>query len=109
MKPRKDQIDKIEEAFKAVHGKEANISVSPAWEAKVMRAVRTQNGQSAGKLFDSEMLAHLVWRFALATCLVALLLTAYTVAVDPGASADVAMLFFEDPLAIDVVHSLEAV
>ena len=109
MKPRKDQIDKIEEAFKAVHGNETNVSFSPAWEAKVMRAVRTQNGQPAGKLFDSEMLGHLVWRFAVATCLVALLLTAYTVAVDPGASADVAKLFFEDPLAMDLVNSLEAV
>lgn len=109
MKPGKDQIDKMEEVFKAVHGKERNVTVTPAWEAKVMRAVRTQAGQPAGKLFDAEMLGHLVWRFAMATCLVALLFTAYTMAVDPGASADVAKLFFEDPLAFDLVNTLEAV
>ena len=109
MKPRTDQIDKIEAAFKAVHGKEMAVSVSPAWEEKVMRAVRTQDGQPVGKLFDLEVLGHLVWRFAAATCLVALLLTAYTMAGDPGATSDVARLFFEDPLIIDVLHSLEAV
>lgn len=109
MKPRKDQIDQIEEAFKAVYGRDTAVSVSPAWQAKVMRAVRAQAGQAAGRLFDAEMFGRLVWRFAAATCLVALLLTAYTVAVDPGASADVARLFFEDPLAIELVHSLEAV
>jgi hypothetical protein len=109
MKPRTDQIDKIEAAFRAAHGQEIAVSVSPAWEEKVMRAVRRLNVQPAGGILDLEALGHLVWRFAAATCLVALILMAYTMAGDPGGTSEVARLFFEDPLVIDVVHSLEAV
>lgn len=109
MRPGKDQIDKIEEAFKAVHGRKVAISASPGWEARVMRAVRHQDGQPVGMSFDGEWLGHLVWRFALATCLVAIFFTAVTVAVEPGAGADLARLFFEDPLAFDLVNAFEAV
>ncbi len=109
MRPEKDQIDRIEEAFKAVHGRKAAISASPGWEARVMRAVRHQDGQLAGKSFDGDWLGHLVWRFALATCLVAIFFTAVAVAIEPGAGVDLARLFFEDPLAFDLVNTLEAV
>jgi hypothetical protein len=109
MKPRADQIDKLEAAFKAAHGKEVSISVGPAWEEKVMRAVRRLDVQPAGGLLDPEALGHLVWRFAAATCVVALILMAYTMAGDLGGTSEVARLFFEDPLIIDVVHYLEAV
>ena len=109
MKPGKEQISKIEEAFQAVYGKETSVSVSPAWEDKVMRAVRRASPQPTRKPYDADALGHLVWRFAMATCLVLLVLMAYTVAGDPGGTSEIARLFFEDPLVIDVVHSLEAV
>ena len=109
MKPDKEQINKIEEAFQAVYGKETVVSVSHAWEDQVMRAVRRARPQPARKPFDADALGHLVWRFATATCLVLLVLMAYAMAGDPGGTSEIARLFFEDPLVIDVVHSLEAV
>lgn len=109
MRPKRDQIDKIEEAFKAVYGRKAAISASPGWEAKVMRAVRRHIERPAGESFDGEWLGHLVWRFALTTCLIAIFFTAVTVAIEPGAGVDLARLFFEDPLAFDLVNSFEAV
>ena len=109
MKPGKEQISKIEEAFQAVYGKETFVSVSPAWEDEVMRAVRRAPRQPARKPYDADALGHLVWRFAMASCLVLLVLMTYAVAGDPGGTSEIARLFFEDPLVIDVVHTLEAV
>lgn len=110
MKPRKEQISKIEEIFRAAYCREAAVSVDYAWEDKVMRAVRRAPPQPGRKPFETDdALHHLVWRFATATCLVLLVLTAYVVAGDPGGTSEIARLFFEDPLVIDVVHTLEAV
>lgn len=109
MKARNDRIEKLEDAFKAIHGREGPVSISPDWDARVMRAVRWQARQAVGKLFDFEVLSNLVWRFAGATCLVALLLTAYSMVVDPGMPTEVARAFFEDPLAMDLASFLEAV
>lgn len=109
MKPGKERINKIEEAFQAVHKKESIISVSHGWEDKVMRAVRKTFPQPVRKPFDADALGRLVWRFAAATCLVLVVLMAYAMAGDPGGTSEMARLFFEDPLVIDVVHTLEAV
>ena len=109
MKPRTDQIDKMEAAFRAAHGRETPVSVSSAWDEKVMRSVRRLRVQPTGGILDWEALGRVVWRFAAATCTIALILMAYVMAGDPGGTTEVARLFFEDPLIMDVMHSLEAV
>jgi len=108
MKPRTEQIGKIEEAFKAAYRSEEAIPVSPAWENKVMEGVRRSAKVPPMKYFDPEAFRHLVWRFAAATCLFVLALTVYAMSSDFGSASDVTKVFFENPLAIDVIHTLES-
>ena len=108
MKPRIEQIHKVEEALKAVYRSEEAIPDSPAWESKVMQAVRRSAKVAPMKYFDPEAFRHLVWRFAVVTCLVVLALTVYTVSSDFGSASEVTKVFFEDPLTIDVMHTLES-
>jgi len=47
-----------------------------------------------------------VWRFTAATCLLALALTVYAITSDLSTASEVTKLFFEDPLAVDMVNFL---
>jgi hypothetical protein len=105
MKSRKEQLRKLEEAFKAVYRNEAKIHVSPAWENNVMRAIRMIGLQPVRNSFDFEWVGHLVWRFTAVTCLFALALTLYVMLSDLGTASEVTRLFFDDPLGVDMVHS----
>ena len=106
MKSRKEQTRRVEEAFKIAYQRRVEIPFGPAWENNVMRAVRRVAVPSPKKYFDFEGLGHLVWRFTAATCFFALVLMVYAMISEQGAASEVARLFFEDPLGIDMVHSL---
>ncbi len=106
MKSRKQQIRRVEEAFKAAYRKKAEIPLGPAWENHVMRAVRGLSVPSPKKYFDFEGFGHLVWRFTAATCFFALVLMVYAIISEQGTASEVTRLFFEDPLGVDMVHSL---
>jgi hypothetical protein len=106
MIPRKEQIHRVEEAFKAVYQKEAETLVGPAWENSVMRAIRRIGVPLPRKYFDLEGLGYLIWRFTAASCLFALVLMVYAIISEQGTSTEVTRVFFEDPLGFDIVHSL---
>jgi len=106
MKSRKQQIRRVEEAFKAAYQKKAEVPFGPAWENHVMRAVRRIPVSLPRKYFDFEGFGHLVWRFTAATCFFALVLMAYAMLSEQGTASEVTRLFFEDPLGVDIVHSL---
>jgi len=106
MKSRKQQISRVEEAFKTAYRKKVGIPFGPAWENHVMRAVRRSRLPLPKKYFDFEGLGRLVWRFTAATCFFALVLMVYAIISEQGTASEVTRLFFEDPLGVDMVHSL---
>jgi hypothetical protein len=106
MNSHKEPIRKIEEALKAVHRSVEDFQVSAAWNEKVMRTVRGIAAQPAGSLFDPAGYGRLVWRFSAATCLIALALMVYAMTSDLSSASTVTTLFFEDPIGVDLVHSL---
>jgi hypothetical protein len=106
MKSRKQQISRVEEAFKTGYQKKTEIPVGSMWESNVMRAVLRSGVPLPKKYFDYEGFGHLVWRFTAATCFFALVLIVYAIISEQGAASEVARSFFEDPLGVDMVHSL---
>ncbi len=106
MNARKEAIRRIEEAFKAVYGREEEISASAAWASNVMREIRRIGMQPTYQHSDLEGYGQLVWRFSAVTCLLALALTIYAMTSDLSTASEVTKMFFEDPLTIDMVHSL---
>jgi len=106
MNPYKEPIRKVEEALKAVHGREEGINAGAAWVNNVMREIRRTGVQPSSKYSDLEGYGQLVWRFTAATCLLALALTVYAMTSDLSTASEVTRLFFDDPLAVDMVHSL---
>lgn len=106
MKSRKQQISRVEEAFKTAYQKKAEVPFGPAWQDHVMRAIRRSGVPLPKKYFDFEGFGHLVWRFTAATCFFALVLMVYAIISEQGTASEVTRLFFEDPLGVDMVHSL---
>lgn len=106
MNSHKGPIRKIEEALKAVHRSGEDFQVSLSWNERVMWAVRSMAVQPAVSRFDPAGYGRLVWRFSAATCLIALALAAYAVTSDLSTASSVTTLFFEDPIGVDLVHSL---
>jgi len=109
MNPHEEPIRKIEEALKAVHHREEEVNAGPAWVNNVMREIRRIGIQPSYKYSDPESYGQLVWRFSAVTCLLALALTVYAMSNDLSTASEVTRLFFEDPLAIDMVHFLGVV
>jgi hypothetical protein len=103
---RKEQLRKVEEAFKEVYRKRLEVPAGTAWEEKVMRAVRRIGAPPSRPYWDFEGAGHLVWRVTAATCLFALLLMVYATISDLGTASEATRMFFEDPLGVDLVHSL---
>ena len=106
MNPHKESIRKVEEALKAVHGREDGINAGAAWVNNVMREIRRTGVQPSSRHSDPEGYGQLVWRFTAATCLLALALTVYAITSDLSTASEVTKLFFEDPLAVDMVNFL---
>jgi hypothetical protein len=102
----KEEIHKLEEAFQEVYRKEQDVPIGTAWEGNVMRAIRRVDVDRSRRSSDLEGFGPLVWRLTAAASLLALLLTVYAVTSEPGAASEITRLFFEDPLAVDLVHSL---
>jgi hypothetical protein len=103
---RKEEIRKIEETFKEVYRKAQDVPVGAAWEGNVMRAIRRIGALPSRESDDFEGFGHLVWRLTAAAGFFALLLMVYAVISETGTASEITRLFFEDPLAVDLVHSL---
>lgn len=94
--PGDEKISRTEDALKTAYIKGQEIKATPIWHAQVMtdilnlEAAKEQNS-------DSIFSQRIVWRFAAAACLVALILSLYT--LNSGINPDyvMAQLFFEDP------------
>jgi hypothetical protein len=106
MQTHKESIRKVEEAFKAVHGREKEAKAGAAWVNDVMREIRRIGVQLSLRHSDPEGYGRLVWRFSAATCLLALALTVYAMTSDLSTASEVTRLFLDDPLAVDMVHFL---
>lgn len=102
----KEEIRKIEDAFKGVYGKERSLVAADAWQNGVMRAVRRSGMNSPGRDQDLERFGGLVWRLSTAATLLALLLTGFALISDQGAASQITQWFFADPLGVDLMHSL---
>jgi hypothetical protein len=103
---RKEEIRKVEEAFKGVYRRERALPAASAWEDQVMCAIRRNGAHSPSQDGDFERFGHLVWRLSTATCLFALLLMVYAVISEQGTASEATKWFFEDPLGVDLMHSL---
>jgi hypothetical protein len=109
MNPDKEPIHRIEEALKAVHRRKVEIKADAAWVSSVVREIRRIGIQPIYKFPDPESYGQLLWRFTAVTCLLALALTVYAVNSDLNTASEVTRLFFEDPLAVEMVQSLGVV
>jgi hypothetical protein len=102
----KEEVRKIEDAFKEVYRKERSLTAADAWQDGVMRAVRRSGMNSPGRAGDLERFGGLVWRLSTAATLFALLLMVFALISDQGAASMVTQWFFADPLGVDLMHSL---
>lgn len=99
-KKRDTQIRKIEEAFIESHrhsdGKAEELG-GPVWTQRVMARVRREEGArervSIGGGFE---IPKVVWRFAAATSLAAMLMAAYVIRFDSTTRTEMAELSFMD-------------
>lgn len=89
-------IKKIEETLMAAHRKVQEFPVSRDWHEKVMKHVR-QLADLKATADNTQVFNHMVWQFATATSLCAVILTFY--ALNTGINPDylLANLFFSDP------------
>lgn len=95
---KRDEINKkkVEEALMAVHRKGQEFSVSRDWHEKVMKHVR-QIGDLRTTADDTQFFNHIVWQFAAATSLCAVILAFYALNTGINPEYQIANLFFSDP------------
>lgn len=91
--------------FSAVHARRRVVKPGPAWRESLMERIRVSelcHGQAA----QLAQLERLVWRFAAAAALVAMLMTAYTVKNEPGAGMGIHQALVDYPSQMAVYESL---
>lgn len=98
--PEEEKISRTEKALKTAYLKGQEIQATPIWHAQVMKDIlnpetvpETKREQASISVFGQRI----VWRFAAAACLFALVLSLY--AVNSGINPDsvMAQMFFQDP------------
>lgn len=98
-KQRKEEIRKIEDAlirsFRRSDG-DAGESGGPYWTQRVMARVREESQRGKILFGNGVEIPKTIWRFAAATCLMALLMAAYVVRFDSATRTEVAELSLLD-------------
>lgn len=58
-----EDLEKAEEALRAAYMSESKVSLSPEWQAGVMRDIRSIEASKA-RADDTQVFGRIVWRFA---------------------------------------------
>lgn len=96
---RKDHVTKVESALIKAHRDRPEIETDSSWNINVMTEVRgLSRPQINDRDFRFEQL--FVWRFAAATCMVALVVSIYAIWVGIGVEDLAAKFFIDDPLGL---------
>lgn len=101
MKRRIEDIKKIEEILIANHRTKKSFSVTQEWQTEVMRhirqitAVKTQTN-------DDRAFGKIIWRFATATSLCAVILLLYAINTDVNYESIIENLVLNDPISFTV-------
>lgn len=92
------KFEAIETLLKQAHASQACIEPDDQWRRQVMQAVLKHRIQP---MLDNRRIwiEHLIWRSAVATVSVALILVTYVATADLGMDPLALQLFFADPVA----------
>ena len=96
---RKDHVTKVESALIKAHRNRPEIETDSSWDMTVMAEIRgLSRPQVNDRDFRFEQL--FVWRFAVATCMVALVISVYALWVGIGVEDLATKIFIDDPLGL---------
>ncbi len=102
MKQMEEEIKKVEEALIRFHRRPVEPQIGPFWEARLMARIRAEkmDGRRSAPNSASPIIGT-VWRFAAATCLVAVVLAVYASGLSIESQYQVAELILDDPSGLD--------
>ena len=105
MDKRDEDVRKIEDALILSHRKPARVEVGPYWREKLMLRVSEEGEARKAVSGNGSKYSATVWRFALATCLAALLFGAYLMDSEMEAQYQMTELILDDSAGIYLAGS----
>ncbi len=102
---REKDLDNIEQALYKAHLQRPDCTLDEAWEAGVMRRIRCEALTSATTLY-SQTIQRCIWRFAAASCALALVLTTWTFVTGLQVDQLILMMIENDPLSFQLLRLL---
>lgn len=105
MKNNEENIKKIEEILVAAYWMKNNFTVSKEWQKGVMKHIRQLSVEKT-RANDSRIFGKIIWRFAIATSLSAVILLLYAIRIDVIHEGLIADLFTNDPLIFIVAQTI---
>jgi anti-sigma-K factor RskA len=98
-------VPKVEEALIRFHRRPIEAETDRFWQKRVMHRIR-EEGRAAGTVQEnSGTLGKLIWRFAVATSLLALLVVGYAVQWDSRTQYELAQLDLTNSVSLELVTS----
>jgi hypothetical protein len=105
MKARHQDVRKIEDALIHFHRQPVPVEVDQALEQKVMGRIREESVARRPEPENGFRTNKLIWRFALVTCIVALLFAVYVIKSDLDTQYRVAELMLEDLPGLELARA----
>jgi hypothetical protein len=103
----REELRKVEEALEAAHRSRRESGTNDAFGRDVMLDVRRIGRLPAGDLGPEAAESRVVWGFATATCLVALLVFVYAFSMDlSGVQIELAGVLLGDPPEFEIAQSI---
>ena len=96
MSKRKKDVQRIEDALIFSRRKPVKAEVGPFWQAEVMSRILREGASGKALSGNGSKYSGTVWRFALATCLIAILLGAYLMDSDLEIQYQMTELILDD-------------
>lgn len=103
METLKEKIDKLEEALIAAHRREEDLVFPPEWRQRLMEDLRRRAETAAPLdrvLTEDMVLRRMVFPFAAAASLAAVVLLLYTLTDPTGLDHQLTQLFLDDPTGL---------
>ncbi len=107
MKDRLEDVLKVEEALVRHHRGLTPVEPPPLLVQKTVTRLREEWIRSQGSKLNSSRLSGLVWRFAMATCLIAVLMAVFGMRFDVQAQYQFAEFMLDDPSGLEWVQDFE--